>query len=101
MKRIRSGNSTRTRTIPVRSRSRLDGAGACGSSADDGAVPAPAVPRAIDEMPHPLTFFLSVRDRERVLTALSRVHRVRAKALIKALGIDKPRSTTSNEEESR
>ena len=101
MKRIRSGNSTRARTIPVRSRSRSAAAGVGGSTAGESAVPAPAVPRAIDEMPHPLTFFLSVRDRDRVLRALARVHRVRAKALIKALGIDEPRSTTSNEEESR
>lgn len=49
--------------------------------------PAPASPPPIDGLPHPLTIFVDHRDRQRIITALRRLHRNRATALTIALGL--------------
>ena len=50
-----------------------------------GGVPKPARAKPRDELPHALTFFLSERDRRRVLRALLKIDGDRAKALLAAL----------------
>jgi len=49
--------------------------------------PAPAQAPPIDDLPHPLTIFVSSRDRKRILAALRRINTDRAVALLTALGL--------------
>ncbi|MEL7472758.1 MAG: hypothetical protein AAGK04_05510, partial [Planctomycetota bacterium] len=49
--------------------------------------PAPAPPTSPDELPAPLTFFLTVEQRRTVLDALSAWHADRTRALLAALGV--------------
>jgi len=53
-----------------------------------GGVPKPARARARDELPHALTFFLSERDRRRVVRALRKIDGDRARALLVALRLN-------------
>jgi hypothetical protein len=65
----------------------------------DTRVPAAAPAPDPGALPHPLTFFLSSRDRERVLDVLARVHRVRAVALLRALNLSDSHVTTNTSKE--
>lgn len=49
--------------------------------------PAPSAPPDINDLPHPLTIFVSRRDRKRIIAALRRIDADRGNALMKALGI--------------
>jgi hypothetical protein len=49
--------------------------------------PTPGAPPPIDDLPHALTFFVSHRDRGRIIGALRRIHTDRATALLTALGL--------------
>lgn len=49
----------------------------------------PAAPPDVRDLPHPLTFFVSGRDRRRILRALRRVDGDRAFALKRVLGLDR------------
>jgi len=49
--------------------------------------PKPAPPPNPDDLPHPVTFFLTAGERRRVLRALRTIHADRAAALLKALSI--------------
>ena len=48
-------------------------------------IPRPAKPPPVADLPHPLTFFLTGRERAAVLRALRRIHADRAVALIAVL----------------
>lgn len=61
---------------------------ACTPPSDDAGPPAPAAPAPQSQLPHPLTFFLTGRERTEVLRALRVVHRDRTAALLRALGIE-------------
>ncbi len=63
----------------------------CTHTQDDHGPPAPAAPAPQSQLPHPLTFFLSGRERTEVLRALRAVHRDRTAALLQALGIERAR----------
>ena len=63
----------------------------CTHTQDDPGPPAPAAPAPRSRLPHPLTFFLTGRERAEVLRALRAVHRDRAAALLRALGIEPAR----------
>ena len=52
--------------------------------------PHPATPPPRESLPHPITFFFTSRDRDRVLAALRKHHHARAHALLIALKIKKP-----------
>jgi hypothetical protein len=49
--------------------------------------PKPAAPPDPADLPHPLTFFLTSRERTLVLRALRHIHANRARALLLALNI--------------
>lgn len=51
-------------------------------------VPKPREGGDPDALPHALTFFLSAAERRAVLRALRRFERDRARALLRALGIE-------------
>jgi hypothetical protein len=47
----------------------------------------PSSPKSADDLPHPLTFFLTQAQRRRVIAALRALHRDRITALHRALRI--------------
>ncbi len=49
--------------------------------------PKPLAPPSPESLPHPLTFFLTTRERAHVLRALRAIHPSRARALLLALEI--------------
>lgn len=55
--------------------------------------PAPAAPPPQAALPHPITFFVTGRERTEVLRALRALHRDRTAALLRALGIERARPT--------
>ena len=65
----------------------------CTQSSDSAGPPAPAVPVAQSELPHPITFFVTGRERTEVLRALRALHRDRTVALLRALGIERAQPT--------
>lgn len=52
--------------------------------------PTPATPPDVRDLPHPITFFVSGRDRRQILRALRRIDGNRVFALRRALGLDDP-----------
>ncbi|MFG0241877.1 MAG: hypothetical protein ACF8R9_03725 [Phycisphaerales bacterium JB054] len=50
----------------------------------------PATPPDVRDLPHPITFFVSGRDRRQILRALRRIDGNRVFALRRALGLDDP-----------
>lgn len=52
--------------------------------------PPPATPPDVRDLPHPITFFVSGRDRRQILRALRRIDGNRVFALRRALGLDDP-----------
>lgn len=50
----------------------------------------PAEPPDMRELPHPLTFFVSGRERQQILRALRRIDGNRVYALRSALGLEEP-----------
>lgn len=54
---------------------------------------------AIADLPWALTFFLSADERRRVLRALRRLHTDRSRALLLALGINEPPTSSTPSEE--
>lgn len=50
--------------------------------------PPPATPPDVRDLPHPITFFVSGRDRRQILRALRRIDGNRVFALRRALGLD-------------
>jgi len=54
---------------------------------DQPTPPAPLAPPDIDDLPHALTFFVSRRDRGRIIAALRRIDPDRAAALLMALNL--------------
>lgn len=50
-------------------------------------IPPPARPRRAD-LPHPLTFFLTIAQRRGVLAALRKLHPHRDHALLRALNLE-------------
>ena len=65
----------------------------CTQASDDIGPPAPAAPPPQAALPHPITFFVTGRERTEVLRALRAVHRDRTVALLRALGIERARTT--------
>lgn len=51
---------------------------------------APAPPPDMRDLPHPITFFVSGRDRRQILRALRRIDGNRVFALRRALGLEEP-----------
>ncbi len=66
---------------------------ACTQASDDIGPPAPAAPPSQGALPHPITFFVTGRERAEVLRALRAVHPDRTAALLRALGIERARPT--------
>ncbi len=62
---------------------------ACTRTSDDTGPPAPAAPAPQSALPHPITFFLTGRERTDVLRALRAVDRDRTAALLRTLGIER------------
>ena len=54
---------------------------------NDPHPPTPCAPPPIDDLPHPLTIFVTERDRKRIIAALRRIHTDRAAALLLSLGL--------------
>ncbi|QKK09902.1 MAG: hypothetical protein HND58_18260 [Planctomycetota bacterium] len=52
--------------------------------------PTPATPPDVRDLPHPITFFVTGRDRRQILRALRRIDGNRVFALRRALGLDDP-----------
>lgn len=50
----------------------------------------PVTPPDVRDLPHPITFFVSGRDRRQILRALRRIDGNRAFALRRALGLEDP-----------
>lgn len=50
----------------------------------------PATPPDVRDLPHPITFFVSGRDRRQILRALRRIDGNRVFALRRALGLEDP-----------
>lgn len=50
----------------------------------------PAAPPDVRDLPHPITFFVSGRERRQILRALRRIDGNRVCALRHALGLDEP-----------
>ena len=50
----------------------------------------PAPPPDVRDLPHPITFFVSGRDRRQILRALRRIDGNRVFALRRALGLEDP-----------
>lgn len=50
--------------------------------------PAPAQPPNPDDLPHALTFFVTQRDRKRIIAALRRIDSDRAAALMTAVNLN-------------
>ena len=53
-------------------------------------VTPPAMPPDVRDLPHPITFFVSGRDRRQILRALRRIDGNRVFALRRALGLEDP-----------
>ncbi|MFG0260112.1 MAG: hypothetical protein ACF8LK_07135 [Phycisphaerales bacterium JB041] len=53
-------------------------------------IAAPATPPDVRDLPHPITFFVTGRERRRILRALRRIDGNRVFALRRALGLDEP-----------
>ncbi len=50
----------------------------------------PAEPPDVRELPHPITFFVSGKERQQILRALRRIDGNRVFALRRALGLEEP-----------
>jgi hypothetical protein len=59
-----------------------------GDERGEGAVPEPKPSGPHGELPHALTFYLTVEQRRAVLAVVRKFHRTRALGLLRALGIE-------------